>query len=136
MRIAAERALGADELRALYDSVGWTAYTRDPELLGRAVAGSHLVLTARTDAGELVGLARTVSDGASICYLQDLLVRPDRQRAGVGRALLTEVVRHYAGVRQLVLITDADGPHEFYRALGFVPADELGLVGYLQAPSA
>ena len=130
MRITAEHAVGTDEVRALYDSVGWTAYTRDVEVLLRAIAGSHLVLTARTDEGELVGLARTVSDGASICYVQDLLVRADQQRSGVGRALLTEVVRRYAHVRQLVLTTDADGPHEFYRALGFAPLDEQGLVGY------
>lgn len=134
MRIAAERAVRADEAHALYDSVGWTAYTRDPGLLQRAIAGSHLVLTARTDRGELVGLARTVSDGASICYLQDLLVRPDHQRTGVGRALLNRVLSHYAQLRQVVLTTDADGPHEFYRGLGFVPMDEAGLVGYLRAP--
>ncbi|HEY8302746.1 MAG TPA: GNAT family N-acetyltransferase [Jatrophihabitans sp.] len=130
MRIAPEQGVGAAEALALYDAVGWTAYTRDPELLARALAGSHLVLTARTDTGELVGIARTVSDGASICYLQDLLVRPDQQRAGVGRVLLAEVLRRYADLRQVVLTTDADGPHEFYRALGFVPTGELGLVSY------
>ena len=131
MRIAVEHAIGAEEAHALYDAVGWTAYTRDANLLARAIAGADLVLTARTDDGELIGLARTVSDGATICYVQDLLVRPEHQRAGIGRALLAGVLEHYAELRQVVLATDADGPHEFYRALGFAPMHEVGLVGYL-----
>jgi hypothetical protein len=55
-----------DELLSLYGSVGWTAYTSDPEQLDAAVAGSSYVVTARAG-GELVGLARAVSDDASIC---------------------------------------------------------------------
>jgi hypothetical protein len=49
------------ELIALYSAVGWSAYTDDPSTLHRAVAGSSLVVTARR-AGELVGLARALSD--------------------------------------------------------------------------
>ncbi len=52
------------ELLTLYDAIGWTAYTRDPDRLAAAIAGSHLVLTARDDWGQLIGLVRTVSDGA------------------------------------------------------------------------
>jgi GNAT superfamily N-acetyltransferase len=80
-----------DELLDLYGSVGWSVYTRDPERLERALAGSDLVATARDADGLLVGLVRTVGDGATICYVQDLLVRPDLQRGGVGRALVEHV---------------------------------------------
>jgi GNAT superfamily N-acetyltransferase len=128
----AESAVTRDEATALYAAVGWTAYTRDPDRLLRALAGSHVVLTAR-DEGRLVGLARTLSDGASICYVQDLLVHPDAQRRGVGRALMTQVFRRHAECRRFVLVTDADGPHDFYRAIGFAPAGDLGLVGYVRA---
>lgn len=87
----------------MYSAVAWTAYTRDADALARALAGSHLVLTARDD-GALVGLVRTVSDAATICYVQDLLVHPAAQRRGIGRALLRNVLDRYAGCRQLVLV--------------------------------
>jgi GNAT superfamily N-acetyltransferase len=96
-----------DELLDLYGSVGWTAYTAEPDVLRAAVAGSSFVVTARRG-GRLVGLARAVSDGATICYLQDILVRPDEHRTGVGRALATAVLDRYADVRQKVLLTDDD----------------------------
>ncbi|MBM7026456.1 GNAT family N-acetyltransferase [Clavibacter zhangzhiyongii] len=125
-----------DELLDLYGSVGWSVYVADPERLMRALAGSSLVITARDDDGLLVGLVRTVGDGATISYVQDLLVRPDRQRVGIGRALLERVrARSAAGVL-LVLTTDAGGTedgdrsHPFYRALGFAPHAERGLAAF------
>jgi GNAT superfamily N-acetyltransferase len=122
--------VGRDEASWLYEAAGWTAYTRDPDALARAIAQSHLVVTARDDDGRLVGLARTISDGVTICYLQDLLVHPDRQRGGIGRALLTRVLGEYADVRQFVLMTDRDGPQDFYRAAGLVPFEAQGVVGF------
>jgi GNAT superfamily N-acetyltransferase len=108
------------ELLSLYESVGWTAYTRDPELLTRAVRSSSFVVTARTEEGGLVGLARAISDDATICYLQDILVRPTFQGTGIGRALVEHVSARYQHVRQTVLVTDNEpGQRAFYEALGF-----------------
>ena len=105
-------------LVALYDSVGWTAYTRDPDSLERAVHNSTWVATA-WDAGELVGLIRVLSDDVSIAWLQDVLVRPDHQRAGVGRQLARAALERFDHVRSFSLMTD-DEPrqHAFYRSLG------------------
>lgn len=114
------------ELLALYDAVGWSAYTREPDTLVAGVQGSSLVLTARDDADELVGLARVVSDGATIAYVQDILVSPSHQRAGVGRALLDAVADRTAGIRQTVLLTDAEpGQRAFYEAAGFTEAHDV-----------
>jgi GNAT superfamily N-acetyltransferase len=108
------------ELLSLYESVGWTAYTRDPQLLTRAVRSSSFVVTARTEEGGLVGLARAISDDATICYLQDILVRPTFQGTGIGRALVEHVSARYQHVRQTVLVTDNEpGQRAFYEALGF-----------------
>ncbi|MDP3894761.1 GNAT family N-acetyltransferase [Nocardioides sp.] len=110
---------GRDELVDLYDAVGWGAYTKDVETLERALRGSTHVVTARRS-GRLVGLARVVSDGASIAYLQDVLVHPEEQRGGLGRRLVNEVLAPFASVRQKVLLTD-DEPRQraFYESLGF-----------------
>lgn len=82
---AVEGNLSQDELLRLSGSVGWVGYPKDPERLARSLAGSRLVLTARDADGQLLGLARTISDGETVCSVQDLLVDPESQRGGVGR---------------------------------------------------
>lgn len=117
---------GMDELVALYDAAGWTAYTQDPAALTAAIAGSHTVLTARDDDGLLLGLVRTVSDGVTIVYVQDVLVVPSAHRSGIGGALLDAVLQRYAGVRQTVLLTDAQpGQRAFYESRGLVEAHDV-----------
>jgi GNAT superfamily N-acetyltransferase len=111
--------VAAAELVELYGSVGWTAYTSAPQRLEQAIAGSSFVVVAHR-AGRLVGLARAVSDGVSVCYLQDVLVAPECRRQGVGRALVAAVLDQYVDVRQKVLLTD-DEPDQraFYESLGY-----------------
>jgi GNAT superfamily N-acetyltransferase len=136
MRIATERTLTRDEAVDLYDSVGWTGYTKDPDKLVRSLAGSHLLLTARDASSRLVGLARTISDGETVCYVQDLLVRPDAQRGGVGRLLMEDLQRRYGSCRFFLLSTDhAESPdalksHPFYRATGLIPHEEQGMAAF------
>ena len=99
--------------------MGWTAYTDSPQTLAAALAGSTRVAVAWKDA-ELVGLARVISDGHSICYLQDILVDPRHQRTGLGRRLAELVLAPFAHVRQKVLLTDTEpGQKAFYEALGY-----------------
>ena len=117
---------GRNELLGLYGGVGWTAYTRDPDALVAAVAGSHLVLVARDPTGALVGLVRTLSDGVTIAYVQDVLVLPSRQGAGIGGRLLDAVLERYAHVRQTVLLTDAEpGQRAFYESRGLVEVHDV-----------
>jgi GNAT superfamily N-acetyltransferase len=113
------RDVELDELVALYEAVGWSAYTKAPDVLRRAIAGSSFVVVARRGL-RLVGLARAVSDAATICYLQDVLVLPDEQRNGIGRTLVQAILDHYPTVRQKVLLTDDEpGQRAFYESLGF-----------------
>lgn len=115
-------ALG--EALDLYDAVGWGAYTARPETLERSLLGSRHVVTARRD-GALLGLARVVGDGATLAYLQDVLVRPEVQGQGIGRRLVEEALAPFDAVRQQVLLTDAEpGQRAFYEALGFMEAHD------------
>jgi len=119
VQIEAVETVDADELVALYGSVGWSAYAADPESLAMAIARSTYVVTARHD-GELIGLARGLSDDVAIFYLQDVLVHPEWQQQGVGRALLTACLERFAHVRQKVLLTDdEERQHRFYESMGY-----------------
>lgn len=117
--LSTSTAIADAEILSLYNSVGWTAYTNSPDLLFQAIKSSSFVVCAWNDGGDLIGLARTISDDATICYLQDILVHPDLQGTGIGRALFEQVKERYRHVRQTVLITD-DEPRQraFYQSLG------------------
>ena len=92
----------------------------------RAIQHSSYIVLARNLTGELVGLARVISDDVSICYLQDTLVGPDNQRAGIGRALVKQVLTRHGHVRQKVLITDDElGQRAFYESIGFIEAHDF-----------
>ncbi|MEO0324450.1 MAG: GNAT family N-acetyltransferase [Myxococcota bacterium] len=110
----------------LYGVLGWTAY--DAPRLARALAGSTFV-TAAFDAQEtLVGLARVISDDASVWFLQDLLVHPQHRRKGLARRLVARCRERFAHVGRAVLLTDAEGPRSFYAQLGFEEVGPRGLV--------
>ena len=123
------RAIGAAELIRLYDAVGWSSYTRRPEDFGPMIANAWLVVTA-WDGEELVGLVRVVGDGATIAYVQDLLVAPGHQRQGIARTLLELVVAETVHIRQTYISTDDAEWNShvvgLYRSLGFRPTPELG----------
>lgn len=111
--------LARSEVIELYAAVGWTAYTREPEALMRSLDGSHRLVAARQD-GRLAGLARSVSDGVTVVYVQDILVEPRMQGSGVGRALMETLLDSYGDIRQAVLLTDTDeAQRAFYERLGF-----------------
>lgn len=127
-----------EEVLSLYDSVGWTNYTKRPEMLKAAYAASLMALGAYED-NQLVGIIRVVGDGASILYIQDIIVLPECQRRGIGKQLLLSALERYPDIYQVVLLTD-DTPETtaFYQACGFQKDTDLGLCAFLRMklPSA
>ena len=115
----------ASAMPALYASVGWTNYTDRPDMLRRAYAHSLCALVAEED-GEPVGAVRAVGDGASVLLIQDLLVRPGRQRQGIGTRLMRALLARYPDVYQTQLLTDdTEKTVAFYRSLGFERVEEM-----------
>lgn len=120
-----------DDLVALYDAVGWHAYTQDPKRLVEAVRRSTYVVSIWED-NQLVGLARGLSDDVSIFYLQDVLVHPDWQGRGWGRRMVENCLQRFAHVRQKVLLTDnEDRQRQFYTALGFHEIADTPLTAFV-----
>ena len=132
MEIKAYREYQEEEILRLYRAVGWTAYTENPQALRQGYA--HSLLTLGAYEGEtLVGIIRAVGDGATIVFIQDLLVHPENRRQGIGTALLRAVLDRYPHVRQIELTTD-DTPETaaFYRSLGFRAFSEIGCSGVMR----
>ena len=107
MEIREYRQYDEREILLLYASVGWTAYTDQPETLRRGFENSLLTLAAYEE-NRLIGVLRAVGDGQTIVFVQDSLILPEYQRRGVGTALLRELLARYPQVRQIELTADAN----------------------------
>ena len=132
MEIREYKTYNEEEILRLYTAVGWTAYTQDPSALRRGYEHSLLVLGAY-EGEELLGIIRAVGDGATIVFVQDILVYPEQQRKGVGSALLQAVLDRYSAVRQIELVTDnTEKTVAFYKSMGFSELSELGCRGFMK----
>ena len=119
------------DLLALYSSVGWTNYTNNPTMLEKAVKASLWQL-AVYDEKELVAYIRLVGDVHSVLLVQDLLVRPDDQRQGIGKKLLEKALETFPHVYQRLLVTERSEKNlDFYQSLGFVELSEQACTGMI-----
>jgi len=89
------------------------------------------VFVARIDS-EVVGMVSllfTVStaEGASACWLEDMVVRPDQRRHGLGAQLLQHAVSYAKamGFVRITLLTDRtnEAAIRFYQRQGFRPSE-------------
>lgn len=109
-------SINASEVIELYVANNWSSAEK-PELLMKALRGSHSLITARVD-GKLVGLANAISDGYLVVYYPHMVVHPDYQRQGIGTGIMTRLLEKYADFHQQQLTADG-GAVKFYESLGF-----------------
>lgn len=132
MEIREYTSFNREEILTLYASVGWTNYTNNPAMLEQAYQNALLIMGAY-DGDKLTGVIRAVGDGASIVFVQDIVVLPAYQRKGIGTKLLRAVMERYASVYQLALMTDnTDKTISFYKSLGFLKADAFGCCAFMK----
>ncbi|MEB7517653.1 GNAT family N-acetyltransferase [Enterococcus hirae] len=105
MEFSEEKKIDLDALFALSTAVGWSAYTKDIQQLALGIQQSLEVITVWHEQ-QLIGLIRSVGDGETILYIQDLLVHPAYQNKGIGTQLIEKMVQAYPKVRQKVLLTE------------------------------
>jgi GNAT superfamily N-acetyltransferase len=110
------REFSIDGLLELYRALEWSS-AQKPELLQRALASSHAVVSA-WDGKRLVGLGNAISDGHLVVYYPHLLVHPEYQRRGIGMEIMKRLMGRYAGFHQQVLLGDGKAV-EFYEKCGF-----------------
>ena len=108
-----------EDVLHLYQAVGWTNYTHQPEMLEQALSHS-LVIYLALDGDAVVGLIRLVGDGFSSIFVQDLIVLPSYQRQGIGSSLMKEALEDYKDAYQVQLVTEQTEKNVvFYRSMGF-----------------
>ena len=118
-----------EDVLHLYQAVGWTNYTNQPQMLEQALSHS-LVIYLALDGDAVVGLIRLVGDGFSSVFVQDLIVLPSYQRQGIGRSLMKEALEDYKDAYQVQLVTEQTEKNVgFYRSLGFEALSTYDCIG-------
>lgn len=104
---------------ALRSSAGWGEISREQAQLSLQ---NSLAFAGVYHRDELVAMGRVVGDGALFFYLQDIIVRPDYQGQGCGRAVM-QVLEAYlqraAKPGATIALLAAKGKESFYTAFGY-----------------
>jgi GNAT superfamily N-acetyltransferase len=114
-----EGRLDVAEYIAVIRRSGLNRPVDDTGRMATMLANSNLVVTARLadTSRHLVGVARSVTDFAYCCYLSDLCVESERQRQGIGLALIAETKR-IVGPLSMLLLLSAPAAMAYYPRVG------------------
>jgi GNAT superfamily N-acetyltransferase len=126
-------AIALGDYRRLRDAVGWSKPPVEDRVL-RAALDCTWNVVARAADGTVVGLGRLLDDGALYATIWDMIVLPGRQRQGIGREILTRLLRRACGRTIVALVATAQG-RSLYESFGFAP-ESGGSVGMLLRPPA
>ena len=133
-----EDQLDIDTYMELREAVHFRKLSRDQAR--RGLDNSLYTLVAYKD-GKAVGMGRIVGDGAIICYVQDLIIRPEVQGEGIGGLILESLKSFvintgFEGTTMMFDLMCAKGREPFYKKHGFIarPTESLGpgMIQYLK----
>ncbi len=130
-----ERDIDLYELEELCDAVGWSR--RPLRKVKIAIEHSFLVASmwqVRGNRKRLIGFARATSDHAFNATIWDVVVHPEFQGKGMGKALMKYMLKKLRSeeISNVTLFAD---PHvvDFYRGMGFM-TDPEGIKGMFWYP--
>lgn len=112
-----EKKFTADDVQALFLSVGWVS-GQFPQRLYKALQHSSTVFTA-WDGDRLVGLARLLDDSEMVAYMHYVLVHPDYQGQGIAGTLVEMAKEKYKDYVYLEIMPEEKKNAPFYEKHGF-----------------
>ena len=97
-------------------------------VIEQMLRGASLVVTAREAAsGELLGVARSLTDFAYCTYLADLAVAESHQRQGIGKELMRRT-HLQAGLRTTLILLAAPKAVDYYPHQGLTHHDSCWII--------
>ena len=116
LELSLDDEIETEEVIEIYKANNWSSAEK-PELLIPALRHSDSLVTARIS-GKLVGIGNALSDGCLVVYYPHLLVHPEYQGQGIGRAMMKCLQQKYKSFHQQILVADGNAI-EFYKRMGF-----------------
>lgn len=90
---------------------------KDRECMAGMLENSNLTVTAWQN-GNLIGIARSMTDFHYACYLSDLAVSKEHQKSGVGKQL-QRITQQQLGPRCKLILIAAPAANQYYQQIGF-----------------
>lgn len=75
---------------------------------------SCVILKYTSSDGQIIGSVRGNIDDDNICRIGKLVVHPDFQNQGIGKALMHEIEKYFPSCRKLTLFTGEETPNTVY----------------------
>ena len=111
-----------DQVRQLLIDTGWQHRVADRARLERMLQGANRTVIA-VEGTRIVGFGRALFDGASNGYISTLAVAADRQRRGIGRQLVQNLMDVAEPDRITWVLRAGRGSDEFWRKMGFARSE-------------
>lgn len=132
-----EREIDLYELEELCDAVGWSR--RPLRKVKKAIQFSFMVVSMweqQDNRRRLIGFSRATSDHAFNATIWDVVVHPEFQGKGLGKALMKQLIKELRAedISNITLFADPQVV-DFYRDLGFMP-DPEGIKGMFWYPNS
>ena len=106
-----------NELRKL---AGWPTF--EPDLVEEALSRSLFSVVIHDADGVIVAMGRILGDKTIYLHIQDVIVRPQFQRRGIGKLIMEELLNYVGTVGRPhtnVGLMCSKGREEFYKSFGF-----------------
>jgi ribosomal protein S18 acetylase RimI-like enzyme len=119
------RSWDNNEIADLYRAGGWWKEEYDPAAISSLIQGSFsFAVAVEKKSGKAIGMGRVISDGVSDGYIQDLVVISDYRNSGIGKELVSALVKNciQSGITWIALIAEPD-TEKFYLPFGFFPME-------------
>ena len=116
----------SEEVLRLLKMTYW-ANNRTMEQIEESMASSFCYGLFLAEEERLVGFARVISDLATTYYLCDVIIDPEYQHQGLGKALVSHIISlpQYRKLRGILLTKDA---HGLYEKFGFETVKDRAMV--------
>lgn len=127
--IVKKRSPTAEEYNELRRLAEWPML--DEELVREALANSLFSVVIENETGLIIGMGRVLGDNAIYLHIQDVIVRPQFQRQGIGKLIMNELlgyVNSIGGKNTNIGLMSSKGREDFYKSFGFIerPNEKFG----------
>jgi GNAT superfamily N-acetyltransferase len=117
------------EYNGLRASVGWPQF--EPGLVEKGLGNSLFAVVIEDDQQRVIAMGRIVGDGFIYLHIQDVIVRPEFQGIGIGKVLMTALMKFVetsGGLNTNIGLMCSKGREPFYQEFGFAirPNEKYG----------
>lgn len=114
------REATVDEFIEMRKSVGWGYPDKEAIKVGLE---NNLFSICIERGNELIGYGRVIGDGGFTLYIQDIIIKPQYQKMGLGSKIMTEImgyIKENYTSGSMVCLMAAKEKEGFYRKFGFI----------------